>query len=131
MDSLISKAIVVEIDLLDTLLPSSHHSVECAHSVSVPFTTFIRVVDRDDRIIDDEANLLGLLARRAFEDLDNEMSTKRNNPRSRKLPLCPFLEAKWAASVKCCEVQSRQSVEHDYLVSGIGVDALIGRKVCG
>ena len=63
MDSLIGKTVVVEIDLLDTLLPSSHHSIESAHSVSIPFTAFVRIVDRDNRIVDDESNLLGILTR--------------------------------------------------------------------
>jgi len=80
MDSLVGETIVVEIDLLDTLVPSSHYGVKCAQCVSVSFIIFVRVVGRVDRIVGDEANLLRVHARRAFEDLDTKMSTERNIP---------------------------------------------------
>lgn len=76
--SVVGKAVVVVVDLLNSLLQDTDHDVETTKAILVNGTARVRIRNRNHGIIDQETNLLGLVPGRAGHDLSGEVSGEGN-----------------------------------------------------
>lgn len=77
--SVVGKAVVVVVDLLDSLLQDTDHGVETTKAILVNRTARVRIRNRNYGIIDQETNLLRLVPGRAGHDLSGEVSGEGND----------------------------------------------------
>lgn len=76
--SVVGKAVVVVVDLLNSLLQNADHGVETTKAILVNGTARVGIRNRNHSIIDQETNLLGLVPGRAGHDLSGEVGGEGN-----------------------------------------------------
>lgn len=128
--SVVGKAVVVVVDLLDSLLQNADHGVETTKAILVNGTARVRIRNRNYGIIDQETNLLGLVSGRAGHDLSGEVGCEGNELACDKgVGSLVAGGAEGRAVEQGGQVEGGKSVENNDLVGGISVDGLVQREI--
>lgn len=128
--SVVGKAVVVVVDLLNSLLQNTNHGVETTKTILVNGTARVRIRNRNYGIIDQETNLLGLISGRASHDLRSEVGGEGNELACDKgVGSLVAGGAEGRAVEQGGQIEGGKSVENDNLVGGISVDGLVQREI--
>jgi len=123
-------AVVVEVDLVDSLLQDIDHGVERTQTILVDGAASVRVRDGNDRVVDEEADLLGHVSGGASHDLSGEVGGKGNQLASNeRVGTGVTGGAERGTAEQGGEVESSEGIEDNNLVGSIGIDGLVQGEV--
>lgn len=122
---------MVVVDLVGTSLKNLDHGIEGAKTILVNGAASVRVRNWNNSVIDQEADLLGLVSGWAGHDLGGEVGSEGHELACNKAVsalIANSVVERWAIE-QGSQVKCGQSIEDDDLVSGIGVNRLVQREV--
>jgi hypothetical protein len=123
-------AVIIEVDLVDSLLQHVDHGVERTETILVNGAASVRVRDGNDSIVDQEADLLGHVSGGAGHDLSGEVSGEGNDLASDEgVGAGVTSGAERGPIEQGCEVESGEGIENNDFVSSISIDGLVQREV--
>jgi hypothetical protein len=132
LGGVVGVAVVVEVNLVDTRLEGLNHGWERAKTVCVNGAAGVGIRDRDNGVVDDEADLLGDVAGRAVQDLGGEVRGERNLLGGDEgIGVLVLVQVERGTVEEGGQVERGEGVEDDDLVGGVGVDGLVEREVGG